>query len=606
MIRLPPVPWSPRLPAVLAGVAALVLVLPAATRATPAATPPPPCVLPATTPLWIDYGDALTTDVRDVLARPGVIVTSGGKPISTYYRAHGAATTFFELHLPNRVGQPAAPADPASIPDTAAKLVAQAVATAGCSTPEIALNELFGSNATAPWTPTNTVYRANVLALMQGIAAAGAYPVLLIHGAYSVAGATADWWRQAAQSGEIVYEAYYDASHISELGPLMGNRRMRRGIRGFVRDFTGIGIPTARLGLMLGFHSLVQPGVGGRQGLQPPEAWLRVVKWEALAARQVASETSFASVWSWGWADFSGPDDPDKAAAACVYLWTRDSTLCDGPAAAGPAFNTSLVEGQIVLAPGIQCSLAGHRIRTAGMTELAALTRDEHVALTALFGRASLETAAFVSEAQVLAVEQPRDRARLPRQPGGLPRRAPPAPRDRRRRARRDHRRAAPTRDRPDAHEHGLGRDRAGLDRRPRDGLRGHRDLPPRRDAGYGNFPASDSLEIGVVPLPGRLPFLFDDKIAPAAPAGLTATPAAGQVALAWAYGAEADLAGYRVLRAASAAGPFTLISKVLLDRPAFVDTTAPPGAPSYYEVRAIDSSGNASAVSPPLAATPG
>ena len=604
MIRLPPVLCSLRVPVAAAGAALLVLALPTATRATPAAASP--CVLPSAAPLWIDYGDALTTAVRDVLARPGVVVTSGGKPISTYYRAHGAATTFFELHLPNLVGQPAAPEDPASIPDTAAKLVAQAVATAGCSTPEIALNELFGSNATAPWTPTNTVYRANVLTLMQGIAAAGAYPVLLIHGAYTVAGATADWWRQAAQSGEIVYEAYYDGSHISVLGPLMGNRRMRRGIRGFVRDFTGIGIAPARLGVMLGFHSLVQPGIGGRQGLQPPEAWLRVVKWEALAARQVASETSLASIWSWGWADFSAPPDPDKAAAACVYLWTRDATLCDGPTAAGPAFNTSLVEGQIVLAPGIQCSLAGHRIRSAAVTELAALTRDEHTALTALFGRASLETAAFVSEAQVLAVE----RNAIARDFHGSQAAYLAAL----------HRRHATV-----AVAHGVITDE--LRRRAigrmlmstssdetvlgwtadRETAYGdtaiclHDAMP-----GYGNFPASDSLEIGVVPLPARLPFLFDDRVAPAAPAGLTATPATGQVALAWTYGTEADLAGYRVLRAASADGPFTLISKVLLDRPAFVDTTAPAGTPSYYEIRAIDSSGNKSAVSPPLAATPG
>lgn len=102
-------------------------------------------MLPSAAPLWIDYGDAVTNDVRDVLARPGVIVTSGGKPISAYYRAHGAATTYFDLHLPNDVGQPATPADPASIPGTVAKVLAQAVATAGCSTPEIAPNELFGS-----------------------------------------------------------------------------------------------------------------------------------------------------------------------------------------------------------------------------------------------------------------------------------------------------------------------------------------------------------------------------------------------------------------------------------------------------------------------------
>ena len=280
-----------RLPAVLASSAALLLALPAATRATLAVDP---CALPTATPLWIDYGDAVSNDVRDVFARPGVIMTSGGKPMSAYYHAHGAATTYFELHLPNLVGQPATPADPASIPAAVSKLLGQAVAATGCSTPQIALNELFGSNAPAPWTPTNTVYRADVLALMQGLAAGGALPVLLVHGDYTVGGATAAWWQQVARSGEIVYEAYYDASHISSLGPLMGNRRMRLGIRHLVSDFGAIGVQPSHLGVMLGFHTLVQPGIGGREGLQPREAWLRVVKWEALTARQVAGETGLA------------------------------------------------------------------------------------------------------------------------------------------------------------------------------------------------------------------------------------------------------------------------------------------------------------------------
>ena len=39
-------------------------------------------------------------------------------------------------------------------------------------------------------------------------------------------------------------------------------------------------------------------------------------------------------------------------------------------------------------------------------------------------------------------------------------------------------------------------------------------DLP-----GSGDFPASDARDVGVVPLPGLLPFLFADQTAPAAPA---------------------------------------------------------------------------------------
>src|SRR2546428_3128990 len=187
----------------------------------------PTCGLPTASPLWIDYADGLTTDVRDVFARPGVVVSSSGTALPAYFRAHGAATTYFALHLPALVGQPSAPADPASIPAAAAKLRSQAVASTGCATPQIALNELFGSNLPAPWSATNTVYRANVLALMQQLAAGGAFPVLLVYGDYTLAGATAAWWRPGAQSGGVVYEDYYDRSHISAVGAPDGHRRLR-------------------------------------------------------------------------------------------------------------------------------------------------------------------------------------------------------------------------------------------------------------------------------------------------------------------------------------------------------------------------------------------
>ena len=81
--------------------------------------------------------------------------------------------------------------------------------------------------------------------------------------------------------------------------------------------------------------------------------WLQVVKWDALAARQIAAEhagagTPLGSLWSWGWGNFAVADG-DKPFVACVYLWTRDPALCDGPGraqAAGVAFNPDLAEGQ--------------------------------------------------------------------------------------------------------------------------------------------------------------------------------------------------------------------------------------------------------------------
>ena len=85
-------------------------------------------------------------------------------------------------------------------------------------------------------------------------------------------------------------------------------------------------------------------GVYGRNGLKPASAWFDYVKLNALAARQVARELGLPTVWSWGWATYTekSPFDADKQAAACVYLWTRSQSACDGPAAAGPDFDTSL------------------------------------------------------------------------------------------------------------------------------------------------------------------------------------------------------------------------------------------------------------------------
>ena len=97
--------------------------------------------------------------------------------------------------------------------------------------------------------------------------------------------------------------------------------------------------------------------------------------------------------------------------------------------------------------------------------------------------------------------------------------------------------------------------------------------------------------------------FLFDDRTAPTAPVAPTATAAPATVSLAWSYGAEPDLAGYEVFRSSTAGGPYAKLTTSLLDRPAFTDRTAPPGIPSFYVVRAVDSSGNESTPSSEISA---
>ena len=103
-------------------------------------------------------------------------------------------------------------------------------------------------------------------------------------------------------------------------------------------------------------------------------------------------------------------------------------------------------------------------------------------------------------------------------------------------------------------------------------------------------------LVFGVVPLLARLPFLFADRTLPARPAGLTAAPTASGVTLDWADGAEPDLAGYEVYRAASQAGPFALLTPRPIARSTYEAAATTPGARSVYAVRAVDTSGNRSA----------
>ena len=93
------------------------------------------------------------------------------------------------------------------------------------------------------------------------------------------------------------------------------------------------------------------------------------------------------------------------------------------------------------------------------------------------------------------------------------------------------------------------------------------------------------------------------DTAPPAAPSGLTAMGSPSGVAVAWSANVESDLAGYNVYRSASAAGPYTRLNASLVSSPAYDDTSA-PGAAEFYEVTAVDSSGNESAPAAVASAT--
>jgi hypothetical protein len=363
------------------------------------------CGLPSTSPLWIDYAG----HSAPITPKPGMILAvTSGTAIPAQMRAAGAATIYFDLSLNKRVGTTTAPADPSTIEARAKSEFLFAQQVTGCATPLIAENELFGAQTATPWSVNNAQYRANVLALLQDLDALGATTALTIANPPYTGGDAAQWWRQTAKASILVRQVYFTSPGPKGLykeGPLRASRSMRKGLRGLIAHFSQIGIPASRVALELQFQSA--PGDGGRNGLEPKDAWFEIVKLEALAAKQVAAETKIQGVWSWGWPSFSvAGDDPDKPAAVCVYLWTRNNSLCDGPAMAGPGFDTSLTEGQIILPANVRCSFGTATILKSDVQRAGAITGDLTSGASALLQRVVLRAQAPVASTSVLAAER--------------------------------------------------------------------------------------------------------------------------------------------------------------------------------------------------------
>lgn len=563
----------------------------------PAATPDPCVRPPAAGPLWIEYGESgVPKEVRDVFSRPGVTVATSGTTLPAQYRERGASTVYFLLKLPRWIGTPGNPMPAESIDGGAGRVYEMAVASTGCTTPIIGLNELLGPSAAVPWTDNVRAYRANVLAFVSALAARGARPALFIHGSPGFTGEAAEWWRAIGATADVVYESYFKAPAIDRLGRILGPRRMRLNMRSVVAKFVKVGVPRDRLGLALGFQ--VRPGTQGREGLQPSESWFRYVKWNALAARQVATEARLATIWSWGWGNLHPlAVDPDKPRAACVYLWARDQRLCDGRSVAGERFNASLTEGAIVVPAGVTCVSVVGKLRTRGIDELTRLTRSRSLALDALFARAALAQRYPVDSRLVDAVEAEviarafagsseaygTELARL----GATRDVARGVIADELRR-----RQIAQTGASPLAVS-------AELTGNALDTATCVKDVLP----GVFGFPRTERREIGAVPLLSFLPFLFADLTPPAPPTGTTLAVVGSSKRLAWAPGAETDLAGYVVERA-TPEGVVTRLTPVPLPRPAFFDNQTTRDG-TTYAVRAVDTSGNLSAAAPVLPPEP-
>ena len=362
------------------------------------------CGLPDRSPLWIDFADG-SVPYWPMFARPGVIAAAANFIYPAQIRAMGAKTIYWEMNLRQRVGTPTNPLEPAASREWADRIFYRAVASSACATPWIALNEMWGANLATPWSPTNAQYRQNLIIFVKRLRELGARPFVLLSTRPFTDGEAGDWWREASLYTDFVREIYFNSRQIHGQGAILGSRTLRNAFRQGVTDLIEVGIPPSKIGIFLGFHTT--PGQGGRMGLKPASAWFNTIKWQVLAAKQVGREIPFATIWSWGWGEWTAADrDPDKPAAACVYLWARNPSLCDGPPVAGPGFDPNLRQGQLNVPPGAQCTTPWGAVRSS---ELAGVTRvigDREIAYTSLFARLVLEGHVKVKHKEVRAAER--------------------------------------------------------------------------------------------------------------------------------------------------------------------------------------------------------
>jgi hypothetical protein len=348
------------------------------------------CGLPGNKrPLWIDFADG-NVPYWPMFARPGVIAAAANFIYPPRLREMGAKTVYWEMNLRLRVGIPTNPMRPELVEDWADRVFYRAVASSACARPWIALNEMWGANLPTPWSQSNTQYRQNVLVFVRRLSALGAKPFLLLSTRPYTDGQAGDWWRETALYTTFVREAYVPAPLFHRQGPILGSRNLRRVFRQGITDLTSAGVPMQKVGLILGFHT--NPGTGGREGLKPASAWFNHIKLQVLAVKQVAREYPLRTIWSWGWGEWAPSDrDPDKPAAACVWLWTRNPALCHAPSMAGPGFSTDLRTGQLRFPPGVQCKTPWGNVSARAVAAAARVTRDREVALTSVFAHVVLQ-----------------------------------------------------------------------------------------------------------------------------------------------------------------------------------------------------------------------
>ncbi|MBI3655085.1 MAG: hypothetical protein HY232_01535 [Acidobacteria bacterium] len=96
--------------------------------------------------------------------------------------------------------------------------------------------------------------------------------------------------------------------------------------------------------------------------------------------------------------------------------------------------------------------------------------------------------------------------------------------------------------------------------------------------------------------LPSKpLAFTPKDIFPPKPPTDISVFGQVGEIRLAWAASAEADLAGYSIYRSQTSGTGYEKLNKNLLTATTFRDTNLPSGRPYFYVLTATDHSGNES-----------
>ncbi|HZH41486.1 MAG TPA: hypothetical protein VFD85_10760 [Gemmatimonadales bacterium] len=130
------------------------------------------------------------------------------------------------------------------------------------------------------------------------------------------------------------------------------------------------------------------------------------------------------------------------------------------------------------------------------------------------------------------------------------------------------------------------------------------------RDVATGTY----AYQVSAVDLAGRespltaaLAARTVDRTAPAIPVDLAVKNGDGVVEVTWRLAPELDAAGYHVERSAGLHQPYTRLNRVLIPvrRPIWTDTVPRGGRQYFYRVIAVDSAGNSSAPSNPVAGLP-